>query len=95
MPSRNVRLHPKQGIIYNGQIFDAHVFVTKIIRSAKKSIIIIDNYIDDSVLTLLTERRKNVTVTIQTKSISKKLQLDIKKFREQYGQLEVKETIRC
>ncbi|NHZ85911.1 MAG: ORF6N domain-containing protein [Planctomycetia bacterium] len=84
---------PKQGIIYNGQIFDALVFVTKIIRSAKKSIIIIDNYIDDSVLTLLTERRKNVTVTIQTKSISKKLQLDIKKFREQYGQLEIKERV--
>jgi len=45
---------PKQGIIYNGQIFDAHVFVSKIIRSAKKSIVLIDNYIDESILTLFT-----------------------------------------
>ncbi|MBC8174035.1 MAG: ORF6N domain-containing protein, partial [Candidatus Marinimicrobia bacterium] len=82
---------PRQGILYNGQIFDAHVFVSKIIRSAKKSIIIIDNYINDSVLTLLTKRRKGVTTKIYTKSISKRLALDVKKFNEQYGQLVVEE----
>lgn len=78
---------PKQGIIYEGQIYDAHAFVSKIIRSAKKSIIIIDNYIDDSVLTLLTNRKKGVQIKIYTKSISKRLALDIKKFNEQYGKL--------
>jgi len=78
---------PKQGIIYNGQIFDAHAFISKIIKSAKKSIIVIDNYIDDSVLTLLTNRKKGVRVKIYTKSISKRLALDIRKFNEQYGKL--------
>ncbi|MBC8213038.1 MAG: ORF6N domain-containing protein [Candidatus Marinimicrobia bacterium] len=78
---------PKQGIIYEGQIYDAHAFVSKIIQSAKKSIIIIDNYIDDSVLTLLTKRKKGVQIKIYTKSISKRLALDIEKFNEQYGKL--------
>ena len=78
---------PKQGIIYEGQIYDAHAFVSKIIQSAKKSIIIIDNYIDDSVLTLLTNRKKGVQIKIYTKSISKRLALDIEKFNEQYGKL--------
>lgn len=81
-------ISPKQGIIYNGQIFDAHVLASKIIRSAKKSIIIIDNYIDDNVLTLLTNRKKGVRAKIYTKSISKRLALDVKKFNEQYGQLD-------
>ena len=78
---------PKQGIIYEGQIYDAHAFVSKIIRSAKRSITIIDNYIDDSVLTLLTNRKKGVQIKIYTKSISKRLALDIEKFNEQYGKL--------
>jgi len=80
-------ISPKQGIIYDGQIFDAHVFVSKIIRSATKSIVIIDNYIDDSVLTLLTDKKTDVQAKIYTKSISKRLALYIKKFNEQYGQL--------
>lgn len=84
-------ISPKQGIIYNGQIFDAHAFVSKIIRSAKKSITIIDNYIDDSVLTLLTNRQKGVHLKIYTKLISKRLALDIKKFIQQYGQLDCHE----
>ena len=62
---------PDKGIFFDGQIFDAHRFVSDIIRSAKKSIAIVDNFIDDSVLTLLTKRKKNVTVTIYTKTISK------------------------
>lgn len=84
-------ISPKQGIIYEGQIFDAHAFVSKIVRSAKKSIVIIDNYIDDSVLTLLTKRRKNVKAKIYTNTISKQLALDIKKFNEQYESLTVVE----
>jgi len=80
---------PKQGIIFEGQIFDAHAFVTKIIKSAKKSIIIIDNYIDESVLTLLSKRRKNVDGKIYTKTISKRLALDIKKFNVQYEPITV------
>ncbi len=75
---------PKQGIIYDGQIFDAHLFVSKIIKSAKKSIVILDNYIDESVLMLLTKRKKNVVAKIFTKMISKQLKLDLKKFNEQY-----------
>ncbi|MDD5672628.1 MAG: ORF6N domain-containing protein [Chitinivibrionales bacterium] len=82
---------PKQGIFYNGQIFDAYRFVSDLFRSAKESIIIIDNYIDDTVLTHLTKRHDNVKVTILTKSISKHLGLDIKKFNEQYPAIEIKE----
>lgn len=84
-------ISPKQGIIFEGQIFDAHAFVSKIIRSAKKNIIIIDNYIDDSVLTLLTKRKKAVKLKIFTKTITKVLAQDIKKFKAQYGNIECKE----
>ena len=82
---------PKQGIFFDGQIFDAYKFVSDLIRSAKKSIIIIDNYIDDSVLQLLTKRKKNVTAKIFTKTISRQLALDIKKFNKQYPPIEIKE----
>ena len=82
---------PKQGIIYNGQIFDAHLFVSKIIRSAKKSIIILDNYVDENVLTLLTKRKKGVMVKIYTKSISKQSALDVQKFNDQYEPITVEE----
>jgi len=81
---------PKKGVFFEGQIFDAHVLVSKIIRSAKKSIIIIDNYIDDTVLTLLTKRKKSVTVKIFTKTISKQLALDVKKYNSQYPPVEIK-----
>jgi hypothetical protein len=82
---------PKQGIFFNSQIFDAYKFVSDLFRTAKKSIIIIDNYIDDTVLTHLAKRHDNVTVTILTKSISKHLMLDVKKFNEQYPAIEIKE----
>lgn len=75
---------PQQGIFFDGQIFDAYKFVSDLIRRAKKSIIIIDNYIDDSVLLLLTKRKKNATVKIFTKTISKQLALDVKKYNSQY-----------
>ncbi len=84
-------LKPKQGIFYEGQIFDAWQFVSDLVRSAKKSIILIDNYIDDTVLSLFTKRNNNVKVTILTKTISKQLDMDIKKFNEQYPAITVKE----
>ena len=82
---------PKQGIFFDGQIFDAYQFVSDLIRTAQKSIIIIDNYIDDTVLTHLTKRRKNVTVTILTKTISKQMALDVEKYNHQYQPVEIKE----
>ena len=82
---------PKQGIFFNGQIFDAYRFVSDLFRTAKRSIIIIDNYIDDTVLAHLAKRNEHVTVTILTKSISKHLMLDVKKFNEQYTAIEIKE----
>ena len=84
-------LEPKQGIFYDGQIFDAHKFVSDLIRKAEKSIILIDNYIDETVLDLFTKRKKNVAVTIFTKKITKDLELDLKKFNAQYPPLEIKE----
>jgi hypothetical protein len=82
---------PKQGIFFDGQIFDAYKFVSDLFRSAKKSIIIIDNYIDDTVLTHLTKRAANVKVTILTKVISNQLALDVKKYNEQHPAIEIKE----
>ena len=84
-------IKPRQGIFFNGQVFDAYKFVSDLIRSAKKSITLIDNYIDDSVLTLLSKKKKNVKVTILTKNISRKLALDIKKFNEQYPAIIIEE----
>jgi hypothetical protein len=87
----NTTLPPNQGIFYDGQIFDAHSFVSRIIKSAKKTIDILDNYIDESVLTLLSKRNYGVHVTIYTKSVSKQLKLDLDLFHEQYEPIEVKE----
>ena len=82
---------PKQGIFFNGQIFDAYVLVSNLIKSAKRSILLIDNYIDETVLTLFAKRKKNVSVTIYTKKISKQLALDLNKFNQQYTPIEIKE----
>lgn len=82
-------LKPKQGIFYDGQIFDAYSFVVDLIRSAKTKIILIDNYVDDSVLTLFS-KNQNVDVAIYTKSISKQLNLDLKKYNSQYKKIEIK-----
>ena len=82
-------IQPKQGIFFEGQIFDAYKFVADLIRTAQKSIILIDNYIDDTVLTHLTKRNNDVKVTIFTKTISKQLALDIKKFNKQYPAIEI------
>ena len=75
---------PPQGIFFDGQIYDAYAFVSDLIRSAEESIQIIDNYVDDTVLTLLSKRSKGVKVTIYTKTISKQLKLDIEKHNLQY-----------
>ncbi len=81
----------KQGIFFDGQVFDAHKFVSDIIRTAKKTITLIDNYIDDIVLTLLNKRKKNIKVTILTNNISKELTLDLKKYNTQYTPIIIKE----
>lgn len=82
---------PTQGIFYDGQIFDAYTFVSDLIRSAKKSIVLFDNYVDDTVLTMLDKRKNKVTATIYTKSISKQLSLDLEKHNSQYQPIDVKE----
>jgi len=84
-------IKPEKGIFFNGQIFDAYKFVSDIIRTADKSLVLIDNYIDDSVLTLFSKRNKNVQVTIFTKDVSKQLSLDLAKYNSQYPSVEVKE----
>ena len=83
-------LPPNQGIFYDGQIFDAYVFVSNLIKSAKKSIILIDNYVDESVLIMLSKRDKNVSATIYTKTITKQFELDLHKHNQQYPPIEVK-----
>ena len=72
-------LPPKQGIFFDGQIYDAYTFVTELIRKATRRIVLIDNYIDDTVLTMLSKRAPGVEATIYTGKISKQLQLDIDK----------------
>ena len=81
----------KQGIFYDGQIFDVYQFISDLIKDAQNSIILIDNYVDDSILTLFSKRQKNVKVIIYTKSISKQLRLDLEKFNSQYPIIEIKE----
>lgn len=78
------KLYSEKGIFYEGQIFDAYTFVSDIIRSAQRSIILIDNYVDDTVLTLLGKRGQSVSATIYTKSISNQLQLDVQRYNSQY-----------
>jgi hypothetical protein len=87
---KNNTLEFKQGIFYDGQIFDAYVFVANIIKSAKSSIVLIDNFVDETVLMLLSKRASTCKATIYTKTISKQLQLDLKKHNEQYLYVEIK-----
>lgn len=82
-------LPPIEGIFFEGQVFDAHVFVSDLIRSAKKRIILIDNYIDDTVLKLLDKRCSQVKTTIYTKQISPTLQTDINLHNAQYEPIDV------
>lgn len=81
----NTHLIPTQGVFFDGQVFDAYELASKIIRSAKKSIVLIDNYIDESTLTHLVKKNKGVKVLLLSKTVNKQLQLDIQKANEQYG----------
>jgi len=85
-------LPPKEGVFFEGQIFDAYVFVSDLIKSAKKSIVLIDNYIDESALLLLSKRQEKVSAAIYTKQISAQLQLDLTKHNEQYETVDMHET---
>jgi hypothetical protein len=82
-------LKPSQGIFYDGQIFDAYAFVSELIKSAKNSITLFDNYVDESVLTLLS-KNQTAAITIYTKTITKQLQLDLQKYNSQYSPIEIK-----
>ena len=81
---------PNEGIFYDGQVFDAYIFTSKIIKSAKKSIVLIDNYLDETVLTLLSKRKQGVSAYIYSANITQKLKLDIEKFNAQYPKIEIK-----
>ncbi len=85
----NKSLKPKQGIFYEGQIFDAYKFVSGLIRNAEKSIVLIDNYVDETVLNLFS-KNQNISVEIFTKNIHKQLKLDIKKYNAQYKTIKLK-----
>ncbi len=86
----NTHLIPTQGVFFDGQIFDAYELASKIIRSAKKNIVLIDNYIDENTLTHLAKKNKNVNVLLLTKTTTKQLTLDIEKANAQYGNFELK-----
>ena len=78
----NASLPPMEGIFYDGQIFDAYLFVSKLIKGAAKEIVLIDNYIDETVLTLLDKRESEVSATIYTKAIDRQLRLDLQRHNE-------------
>ena len=86
----NASLPPNQNIFYDGQIFDAYTLIADIIRTAKKSIVLIDNYIDDTVFMQLTKRNKNVKAVIYTKALNKTTKQDLQKHNAQYPEIEVK-----
>ena len=81
---------PNQGVFFDGQVFDAYELASKIIRSAKISIVLIDNYIDETTLTHLSKKAKTVKVLLLTKTMSNQLNLDVKKANEQYGNFEIR-----
>ena len=82
-------LKPSKGIFYDGQIFDAHNFISDLIRSAKSSIMLVDNYIDDTTLTLFA-KNQNIKVTLFTHTITKQLQNDLNKYNSQYNEIVLK-----
>ena len=84
-------LPPMEGVFYEGQIFDAHVFASNLIKTAKNSIVLIDNYIDESVLVTLSKRENNVSAKIVTRNISDQFKLDLNRHNSQYPQIDVEE----
>lgn len=87
-------LPPKEGIFFDGQIFDAYGFVCDLVKRAKKRIVLIDNYVDETVLTLLDKRSRGVLATIYTKRIDRQLQLDIERHNDQYAPIDVRQAQR-
>ena len=87
-------LPPRQGVFFDGQIFDAYTFASDLIRTARKRIILIDNYVDDSVLKMLTKRGEGVCATIVTKCITDALKVDIERHNQQYPSVEVRTSDR-
>lgn len=84
-------LPPVEGIFFDGQLFDAYKFAADLIKSARKSIVLIDNYIDESVLMLFSKRMPGVTATIYTAHLSKQLLLDLQRYNAQYDPITIKE----
>lgn len=85
------KLEPRQGIFFDGQVFDAYSFVSGLIKQAQQSIVLFDNYIDETVLTLLDKRSAGVSATIYTKPTGPQLQLDVKKHNAQYAPIKVQQ----
>lgn len=83
-------LPPVEGIFFDGQIFDAYKFASELIKSAKRSLVLIDNYVDESVLLMLSKRQPGVTATVYTQRITPQLQLDLNKFNDQYPPVDVR-----
>ncbi|MDD3740604.1 MAG: RhuM family protein [Bacteroidales bacterium] len=83
-------LPPNEGIFFNAQIFDAWVFVSELVKSAEKSLILIDNYVDESVLNLFLKRKEDVTATIYTANLTASLKTDLEKHNKQYSPIEIK-----
>ena len=81
---------PKQGVFCDGQIFDSYKFVSDLIRKAKTSIVLVDNYVDDTVFLMLDKRKAGVSATIYTQSISKQLTLDLQKHNAQYAPIDIR-----
>lgn len=86
----DANIPPVQGIFYDGQVFDAYRFVSDLIRKARRSIMLIDNYVDDTVLTLLDKRSEGVSATIYTQRVSSRFQLDVDRHNTQYPLIEIK-----
>ena len=85
---------PKQGIFFDNQIYDAYSFVSELVKSAKQRLILIDNYVDETVLTLLDKRGENVSATIYTQQVSRQFRLDVDRHNSQYPPIEV-DVFRC
>ena len=83
-------LPPTEGIFYNGQLFDAYKFATDLIKSAKRSLLLIDNYVDESVLLMLSKRETGVSATIYTRQITERLKLDLERHDSQYPAIELR-----
>ena len=86
----NTNLPPNEGIYYNGQIFDAWVFASELVKTAEKSLVLIDNYVDESVLNLFLKRKDGISVKIYTANLTASLKTDLEKHNQQYSPIEIK-----